>query len=120
VITGKSARMQRAHEQGPSGTHEAAKIHVFCDSDAGVSEDLRDHVEIRALASINDALNGVAHAGASGRDQPARRPGRTSATHCPDPAACQGARKDQVVSRQAGPLLSAPQRDELGGAAAWP
>jgi hypothetical protein len=62
-------------------------IHVFCDGDARVSENLRDHVEIRALASINDAPEWRSSCRCQWPRQPAGRPGRTSATRCPGPAA---------------------------------
>jgi hypothetical protein len=67
---------------------------------ARVSEDLGDHVEISAL--LNDAPEWRSPGGACAEPCPPGRSGRTSATHCPGPAASpRRSERSSCVPRQA-------------------
>jgi hypothetical protein len=91
AIAGAIGRQQRLGHSSSSCallTFDEMAIHVLCDGNARVSENLGDHVEVGALGQhLTTHLNGATREGASGQGRPADRSGRTSATHCPGPAA---------------------------------
>jgi hypothetical protein len=62
--------------------------HVLGDSDAGVSQNLGDHMQRRALRETSARHpSALARAGASGRARLPRTAGRRSARSCPGPSA---------------------------------
>jgi hypothetical protein len=91
AIPGTIGGQQRFGHPGgssPFWPFDEVPVHILSDRDAGVSENLRDDVEIGALGQHQEPLSGGSSTAETGR---AGRSARTSATWSP------GFRRDQIV-----------------------